>query len=195
MSIKSCNSMYRKSTWLLCTLFMVISGLLFGQEPLTPSQKTHKSIGDILVVTLPALSMGSTLIWKDQQKGGLQFTKALGTTLALTYATKVLINKERPNGEDYSFPSGHTSVAFCSAAFIQRRYGWTYGIPAYALASYVGYSRIKANKHDGWDVLAGAISGIGISYLFTKPFKKQQNLDVSFSGGTKHTVLTVTYSF
>ena len=70
---------------------------------------------------MPALAMSSTFIWKDGQKGAYQFSKALAGTIALTYGLKLAINKERPNKENnYSFPSGHTSIAFASASFVKK---------------------------------------------------------------------------
>ena len=61
-------------------------------------------------------------------------------------------------------------MAFQGAAFLQRRYYWQYGVPAYALASYVGYSRVNNDHHDSRDVLAGALIGIAASYYFAEPF-------------------------
>lgn len=173
------------------------ASLSFGQmEPLTSSQNAQKTAGDILLFTMPAMAMGSTFIWQDGQKGTYQFSKALAGTLAITYGLKLAINKERPNGENnYSFPSGHTSVAFVSAAFLQKRYGWEYGIPAYLLAGYVGYTRIEANKHDGVDVVAGAAIGIGMGYLFTKRYEGQKKLRIS-SGFMENTpTIGLTYKF
>lgn len=73
----------------------------------------------------------------------------------------------------------HSSVSFTSASFIQRRYGWEWGIPAYVLSTYVAWSRVYSKKHDGWDVLAGAAIGIGCSYIFTRPFAKRHQLTLS----------------
>jgi len=167
-----------------------------AQQPLTDNALFHKNNGDVLVVALPTLALGSTFIWQDGQKGTLQFSKSLASTIALSYALKFTISKERPNGENnYSFPSAHTSVAFASAAFVKKRYGWEYGLPAYALAGYVGYTRIKANKHDGWDVLAGAAIGTGMSYLFSKPFNKDRKFRLT-SGFMEHTpTFGFTYRF
>jgi len=127
--------------------------------------------GDIIQIALPVTAFVSTIIWQDNQKPTLQFMKTMGASFVVTHSLKRIINKERPNGGDYSFPSGHTSAAFTGAAFIERKYGLKYGIPSYLLASYVGWSRIHANKHDKWDILGGAILGIGSAYIFTKPFK------------------------
>lgn len=137
--------------------------------------------GDIIQLAIPAVAFGSTFIWKDDNtKPTWQFIKSYGSALIVAQALKHIVLKPRPDGSDnFSFPSGHTTSAFSGAAFIQKRYGWKYGIPSYLLASYVGYTRIQAKKHDGWDVLGGAVIGIGSSYLFTKPYE-HKNIDVSF---------------
>lgn len=75
-----------------------LCGNLYSQVPLTSSQKTHRKAGDILLYSMPTLAFGSTLIWKDGQKGTYQFSKALAGTIALSYGLKLAINKERPNG-------------------------------------------------------------------------------------------------
>lgn len=179
------------------TLLMFFCFQIFvkAQTPLlTHSENIHKTTGDVLVVAMPALSLSSTFIWKDGQKGTYQFSKSLAGTIALTYGLKLIIDKERPNGESKnSFPSGHTSIAFASASFIQKRYGWKFGIPAYLLAGYVGYSRIKAKKHDGWDVATGAVIGVGMSYLFTKPFNK--NTKLQFSSGFIDNTPTIGFNY
>ncbi|MEC4005933.1 phosphatase PAP2 family protein [Flavobacterium sp. SUN052] len=149
--------------------------------------KTVTTSGNILEVTLPVAALVSTFIWNDDHtKPTWQFVKAYASATILEQALKHIVQKPRPDGSDnYSFPSGHTTSAFSGASFIQRRYGWKYGIPSYILASYVGYTRIQAKKHDGWDVLAGATIGIGTSYLFTKPYQKTK-VDVTLnkiSGG------------
>jgi membrane-associated phospholipid phosphatase len=84
---------------------------------------------------------------------------------------KTVIDKERPDddGEDDAFPSGHAATAFSGASFIQRRYGWRMGAPAYAVAGYVGWTRIDADKHDGWDVLAGAALATALTHAFVTP--------------------------
>lgn len=88
----------------------------------------------------------------------------------MTHGLKRTIDKERPNGGRHSFPSGHTSAAFQGASFIHKRYGAKYAIPAYVGATFVGYSRIQADKHDMTDVLAGAAIGTLSSWYFTKEY-------------------------
>ncbi len=158
-------------------------------------QKTASEIsGDYLQFLLPATAFTSTLFLRDGQKGTLRFTAAMISTEIITHTLKPIIDKPRPNGGRYSFPSGHTSSAFTGAAFMQRRYGWKVGAPAYLLASYVGYTRIKARKHDGWDVLGGAIIGTGSAYLFAKPFKKK-NTEITISPSPGSYQLNIVHRF
>lgn len=186
---------FRALVALLFLSSLLTYGLSYGQiDPLTSCQNNHKIGGDVLRFAMPALALSSTFIWKDGQKGTYQFTKALAGTIALTTGLKLVINKARPNGENNkSFPSGHTSVAFASAAFVQKRYGWEFGIPAYLLAGYVGYTRIEANKHDGVDVLAGAVIGVGMSYLFTKRYNEKKKLHISSGFVANTPTISLTY--
>ena len=153
--------------------------------------------GDILHYAIPASAGLTTLILNDKE-GSKQFLKSFATNLAVTYTLKYAFNKPRPEGatDGLAFPSGHTSAAFQGASFIQRRYGWKYGIPAYILAGYVGYSRIEGlnDRHDGWDVLGGIIVGIGSTYLFTTPYEKK-NLDITFKSGGGYYSIGVVYRF
>jgi len=122
---------------------------------------------------LPAVAAGMTLYYEDSE-GALQFGESGLLTAALTQGLSLLVNEDRPNGKNYSFPSGHTSYAFFSAEFIRKRYGWEVGIPAYVAASFVGYSRVEAKAHYTHDVLAGAAIGIGSSWLFATPYRSWQ---------------------
>jgi len=78
----------------------------------------------------------------------------------ITQTVKYAVNRTRPDGGRYSFPSGHSSATFATAAVLERHFGWRIGVPAYALASYVAASRLSENQHFASDVIFGA--GIGI---------------------------------
>ncbi len=129
-----------------------------------------ENAGNALQILLPASAYTATLIVGDTE-GRKQFYKSFAATLVVTYALKYAINKDRPEGNGgLAFPSGHTSVSFQSAAFINRRYGLKYAIPAYAAATYVGWSRAEEDRHDWSDVAAGAAVGVISSYYFTRPY-------------------------
>ena len=108
---------------------------MIGVKPRYISVRTSEKSGDIIQIALPVSAFASTIIWQDEQKPTLQFIKTMGASFVITHSLKRIINKERPNGGDYSFPSGHTSAAFTGAAFIERKYGFKYGISSYLLAS------------------------------------------------------------
>jgi membrane-associated phospholipid phosphatase len=70
-------------------------------------------------------------------------------------------------------------VAFSGATFLQRRYGWKLGVPAYAVSTYVAWGRVYSKRHDVWDVLAGAAIGVGSALVFTRPFAEKHNVTLA----------------
>jgi len=150
---------------------------LYINVAFTQNKQISKS-GDIIQLALPIVAFSSTLVDYDGYKPIIQFLESGTLSLVLTRGLKKIVNKKRPSGGDYSFPSGHTSCAFTGAAFLERRYGFKIGIPAYALASYVAFSRIKTNRHDWYDVGAGAAIGILSVYIFTKSKNKNLSMEI-----------------
>ena len=136
----------------------------------TQATEPIASAGDILQFVLPATAGGLTVAYRDW-KGTLQLGESLVLTEGVTYGLKYTVNERRPNGGTKSFPSAHTSISFSAAEFMRKRYGWEYGIPAYAAASFVAYSRVESREHYPHDVIAGAAIGILSSYIFTRPYK------------------------
>jgi len=178
---------YKLKVLFLAVIFYSFSNL-FAQT------KAIKNAGDLILFALPVTTLATTFIIGDTA-GSWQFTKALLLTEAVTYGLKLSINKNRPDlSNNNSFPSGHTSTTFQSAAFIHRRYGFKYSIPAYALAGFTAFSRIDAKKHDGLDILAGAVIGIGSSYLFTSAYQKE-HLELTFNSQAGSFLLGFNYRF
>lgn len=184
-------------------LVVIIFPLLFKAQAqeVSPSEiefkKGIQDAGDAIQMALPITAFMATLLDGDKE-GRWQFAKSFGTNLALTYVLKYAINKPRPKGatDGLAFPSGHTSVAFQSASFIQKKYGWEYGIPAYALAGFVAYSRIEGinHRHDGWDILGGILVGVGSTYLFTTEYQKD-HFELSFSNEYNSYQIGLTFKF
>lgn len=173
-------------------LFLLFLSVLFilplsAQElEVSGSRKTVRKTGDVFAAALPAACFITTVALKDWD-GLKQGALAGVSSVAITFALKELIDKERPDKSDHkSFPSMHSAVSFTSAAFIQKRYGWKWGIPAYAAAGFVGWSRVYGKKHDWWDVAGGAALGVASAYIFTKPFAKKYNLSIAPAAGREH---------
>jgi membrane-associated phospholipid phosphatase len=145
-----------------------------GEDKFQESTARHKPLGDAskygdaMGQLIPnavycagqwtASRMGNAAGWQRTQ---LMFWSTLYAA-AVTNALKYTIREPRPNGgDDLSFPSGHATTAFAFAAVVGAEHGVWYGIPAYMLAAFVGYSRINDNVHRLHDVTAGATIGIG----------------------------------
>jgi len=67
-----------------------------------------------------------------------------------------------------SFPSGHTSAVFATATVLHRKWGWRAGVPAYAVATFVGATRLE-NMHYLSDVTFGAALGIASGLAIKLP--------------------------
>lgn len=152
----------------LCAVrILALVPLLASTPALAFDEDDYKTLSHVLAVGLPAVAAGISLA-KDDTPGLYQLAKSEAFTLAATEVLKLTVDEIRPNGrDDKSFPSGHTSVSFATAQYLQMRGGWEYGVPAYVAASLVGYSRVRADEHYWKDVAAGAALGIASSYYFT----------------------------
>lgn len=138
--------------------------------------------GDILAVALPLTAFGMTFYEKDRE-GRLQFAKSIGVSALATLTLKEAVDKRRPDGDCCdAFPSGHTSTAFVSAAFMHRRYGLKRAIPAYIVGTYVGYTRVDADRHSTEDVIAGAAIGFLSSWFLTRRYENTQIVPIVQSG-------------
>ncbi|NND61805.1 MAG: phosphatase PAP2 family protein [Flavobacteriaceae bacterium] len=187
--------------YLFVTILFFGTTNIYGQLPDEGGHEQWEYIlvdtGDVLQLAIPLTALTATLVEKDFE-GTKQFAYSYGSAMILTHSLKYLIHKQRPEGRERydAFPSGHTSSAFSGASFIQKRYGWKYGWPAYVLATIVGVSRMEGPDgfHDIWDVIAGASVGIGTTYLFTSPYPRN-HFDIGFASGNGNYLLTMTYRF
>ncbi len=91
---------------------------------------------------------------------GADLVRAQIVTQTLTAGIKLSARRRRPDGTQFSLPSGHASTTFATATVLQRHLGWKAGVPAYALATYVAASRIQVKRHFLSDVALGATLGI-----------------------------------
>ena len=137
------------------------------------AQSTMVQAGNVLQILLP-VSAAAISVSKDDDAGLWQLVKSEVVTAGITYGLKCAVNSTSPDGQAHSLPSGHASITFSAKHFFQTRYGWEYGVPAYALASFTAYSRVSGDQQYWGDVLAGAAIGMASSYFFPTPFKNAQ---------------------
>lgn len=119
-------------------------------------------------VALYAFEWAGMIPRTDSQNRTAIMIKGQILNLGTVYILKKAINETRPDGTQYSFPSGHTANAFAGATLLAIEYGQNHKwVPyaAYAVAGGVGVMRMVKNKHYISDVLFGA--GLGILSIKT----------------------------
>lgn len=160
-------------------IFMLVALVGNAQDyALSASRRHVRTSTDIVNIGMATATVTGILIthdWQGLKDGALSAVSAVG----VSYILKSSIRKERPDHSDFhSFPSNHSAVAFTNAGFLMRRYGWKFGVPAYALACYTAWGRTYAKRHDWWDVAAGAVIGTAAAYIFTKPYMRKHNIAI-----------------
>ncbi|KIA85924.1 hypothetical protein OA85_11450 [Flavobacterium sp. AED] len=136
-------------------------------------------------IAAPIIIYSVGLIKKDSaiKKQAIFIGETFLVNAFVTTALKQVVKRKRPfdsytdidqaiSAGGYSFPSGHTSIAFATATALSMAYPKWYVIaPSFVWASAVGYSRMHLGVHYPSDVFAGAILGTGSAYLTYKANK------------------------
>jgi len=168
----------------------VSAGLLCAAIPTQAATvakaSTIETAGTGVAIALPLVA-GGIAAWKDDWTGVKQLTAVTVLTVGTVYVMKHFVRECRPfakpcshNSPDWdSFPSDTSALAFAPAGFLWGRYGWQYGLPAYAAAEFVGYSRVDAKKHHFWDVLASGAISLGYNQLVTTRYHPHRNFSTS----------------
>jgi membrane-associated phospholipid phosphatase len=175
-------------------------GLMFSYEETLDIFSSVAAYGFLLVPVLPVL--GNI----DRPEAVITYGVMYAETFFLTFGTKdlvkALVNRDRPyryfgpvppgQEGDYlnSFPSGHTALAFMSAAFLTSTFSvefpdspWKLPLisAAYSLALTVGAARISSGNHFLTDVLAGAAIGSLYGYLIPALHLRGEDRTVEFT--------------
>lgn len=168
-----------------------------GLDCLAVSQfsATADATSDAFFVTALALPIGLELgrgIGDDSLRRGAAYAGAVGATALTAGAVKLIARRDRPytynrhpgvvaytaqaRGNDHSFFSGHTSLAFAALTSGATLYNPTshddtarLGIwgGAGAIAAATGVLRIRAGQHFPTDVMVGAVIGTGFGIGLT----------------------------
>jgi len=112
-------------------------------------------------VFAPAAGEPKTNKWSHV---GFDLVRAQIVNEVFVQAIKFSVQRTRPNGSNYSFPSGHSAATFAFASVLERHLGYRFAWPTVVLASYVATSRIVENKHYLSDVVFGAAMGTAVGW-------------------------------
>lgn len=184
--------------YMTVSMALLLSTYCFGQADSQTDGGNKRYHGDgidnvlqyvptVAVFGLKALGVESENSWKKRLTiSAASFVMNAG----VTYVLKHSIHEKRPDGTDNrSFPSGHTSIAFCGATTLMHEYysvsPWI-GVAGYAVATTVAVDRVRRNRHKWSDVIAGAAIGVAsaeVGQLIGKLVlgKKEKCEDVSLS--------------
>ena len=168
------------STYLIPTT-LIISGLVLNQEVVKNdfrdwirARRTipNTKIDDVLQHMPIAMMYFGDLASHRPSNEVMRQTRHLLVSQALTLGTVYLLKEftkeRRPNGGSRSFPSGHTSYSFASAAVFYHAFKKEWRCLAYLgylPATITGIYRILRDKHWVSDVVLGAGLGILSSQL------------------------------
>ena len=121
---------------------------------------------------------------KQLQKNAAYMAGGFVVSSIVTQSMKRIIKRDRPyvtypyiinryvGSSSYSFPSSHTSSAFCTATSLSLLFPkWYVIVPSYLYAATVGYARMYQGVHYPSDVIAGALVGAGSAWLCYKAEK------------------------
>jgi undecaprenyl-diphosphatase len=137
----------------------------------------------VVVVTLFVVAV-LLLLWRHHRREALFLAVAIGGSVVLDEALKLIFHRPRPQlpwaqvPPEYSFPSGHSmnSLVFYLALAIivgtlwSRRAGLIAATLAVGLAVLIGTSRIYLGYHYFTDVVGGLLAGLAwlliVSWVF-----------------------------
>lgn len=186
----------------------------FDQLFMNPYSKSLDLTCDITRIAMLAGPVALFALAADREEWftiGTMYAESLLWTYGTTELLKLCVKRARPymyydgapeddlkNGDwQNSFPSGHTSICFATAAFTSYVFsqyypdsGWKWGVTGmtFGLAGTVAALRMAGGCHYFTDVFAGALigtlSGFLIPWYHTRvpPVKKGLKLDLSPAG-------------
>lgn len=181
----------------------------FDRELIRPYSEIHDGAADFLLIA--SLTTPVILLSSDKEEwftNGVMYIETLLIANGLKELAKLAVNRKRPymysdrdlpqdeieNGDwAKSMPSGHTTFAFASAAFLTYTFcryfpdsPWQIpvSIGSYAIATGVAVLRVSSGKHFLSDVLAGAAIGtvVGVMVPFLHTLKTKNDMSVAVTG-------------
>jgi membrane-associated phospholipid phosphatase len=148
-------------------VFVIVVALLTGRDP--------EKLGDSFQIALPVLALGCALADGSAVRlvGRYLLLEAFIKTPKATLGRHPI--NIRPDGDNRGFPSGHTAVSvFGTTALVQSCLKNSPSAQAVAIIAggFVGASRIESDRHNIWQVPAGALLGWLVQALTLNAFDR-----------------------
>jgi membrane-associated phospholipid phosphatase len=157
--------------------------------------KALTTVGTGVAIALPLIA-GGISVYKDDWTGVGQLGLDTIATVGTVYALKNIVRERRPDGSDWqSFPSDTTALAASGSSYLWARYGWQYGLPAFAATQFVSFTRVDAKKHHWYDTAASSLIAIGYSQIFTTRFRKRYNVYTDLEASPDGAMVRFAYDF
>lgn len=154
-----------KSSWLFLAALPLVAARPAAAD-------TIESAGTVVAVAVPLTAAGIAA-YKRDWNGVVDLGLTTLATVGTSYALKQIVKERRPDGSDFrSFPSNTTALSASGSSFLWARYGWQYGLPAFAATTFVSYSRVESKQHHWYDTAASSALAIGYAAIFTPRFRK-----------------------
>lgn len=154
---------------------------LFGStataEECSDGFRTAAYVG--MVASALAVHDGRGTYWPSMLRRMVSEHVGVAAAIGVREPVRRLTDRERPNGEPMSFPSGHSTTAFAHAGMTYRNVEalhfapvWVYSAKSAAagLGTLTAWARIEAGKHYPTDVLVGAALGNFVALLIHDAF-------------------------
>jgi membrane-associated phospholipid phosphatase len=158
-------------------------------KPITKTEKKIENVGTVVAYALPVLA-GGVAVYHGDWNGIGELGGETFLTVGTAWALKQFVREQRPDGSNFhSFPSGTTAIAASGSSFLWARYGWEWGLPAFAATQFVSYSRVQAKQHHWYDTIASSAIAIGYSTIVVRRYHSSNfstSLDASPDGAYLH---------
>lgn len=145
--------------------------------------------GDRFQVALPLLAWACA----GNRGEGAEFALRYAVMFTLAHGTKRSLGEipanTRPDGGRHGFPSAHTSTAVLGAS--RLAHDCLRGAPlaqaaVIGAAAFTGASRIEGQRHDIWQVMAGALLGYACDRALRRPSPLRARVAAALALARRH---------
>lgn len=160
-------------------LFVAAAICCLTGNAIAATNKAIESAGTDIAIAMPLVAGGISLLHDEDWDGVAELSVSTVATVGIAYGLSHIVHEQRPDHSDFhSFPSDTAALGYASADYLWARYGWQYGVPAYAAAMFVGYSRVNAKKHHWYDVMASSAIAFGVNYAIVTRYHANSRYSV-----------------